>query len=147
MAADLEQMKQKYASVLNVINSNGVKLSHMHIQDDKLFLQGAAGSEAIKNRVWDEVKKVNPSLNDITVDLTVDPTAAPAPAAAAAAASASGGSGRGRTYTVAAGDSLSKIAKNFYGNASQYMKIFEANKDKLSDPDKIKPGQELVIPE
>jgi nucleoid-associated protein YgaU len=77
----------------------------------------------------------------------VDPTAAPAPAAAAAAASASGGSGRGRTYTVAAGDSLSKIAKNFYGNASQYMKIFEANKDKLSDPDKIKPGQELVIPE
>jgi LysM domain len=145
MAADLEQLKQKYASVLNVINSSGVKLSHMHIQDDKLFLQGAAGSEAIKNRVWDEIKKVNPAANDITCDLTVDPTAAPA--AAAAAASASGGSGRGRTYTVAAGDSLSKIAKNIYGNANQYMKIFEANKDKLSDPDKIKVGQELVIPE
>jgi hypothetical protein len=145
MAADLEQMKQKYASVLNVINQNGVRLSHMHIQDDKLFLQGAAGSEAIKNRVWDEIKKVNPAANDITCDLTVDPSAAPV--AAAAAASASGGSGRGRTYTVAAGDSLSKIAKNFYGNASQYMKIFEANKDKLSDPDKIKPGQELVIPD
>ena len=147
MAADLEQLKQKYASVLNVINSSGVKLSHMHIQDGKLFLQGAAGSEAIKNRVWDEIKKVNPAANDITCDLTVDPTAAPPPAAAAATASASGGSGRGRTYTVAAGDSLSKIAKNFYGNASQYMKIFEANKDKLSDPDKIKPGQELVIPD
>jgi len=147
MAADLEQMKQKYASVLNVINSNGVKLSHMHIQDNKLFLQGAAGSEAIKNRVWDEVKKVNPSLNDITVDLTVDPAAAPPPATQAAAASASGGSSKGRTYTVTAGDSLSKIAKNFYGNANQYMKIFEANKDKLSDPDKIKPGQVLTIPE
>ena len=145
MAADLEQMKQKYASVLNLINSSGVKLSHMHIQDGKLFLQGAAGSEAIKNRVWDEIKKVNPSANDITCDLTVDPSAAPV--AAAAAASASGGSGRGRTYTVAAGDSLSKIAKNFYGNASQYMKIFEANKDKLSDPDKIKPGQVLTIPD
>ena len=148
MAADLEQMKQKYASVLNVINSSGVKLSHMHIQDGKLFLQGAAGSEAIKNRVWDEVKKVNPSLNDITVDLTVDPAAAPPPATAAAAAGASGGSSGGnRTYTVAAGDSLSKIAKNFYGNANQYMKIFEANKDKLSDPDKIKPGQVLTIPD
>ena len=144
MAADLEQFKQKYASVLNVINSSGVKLSHMHIQDGKLFLQGAAGSEAIKNRVWDEIKKVNPAVNDITCDLTVDPTAAPA----AAAAAASGGSSAGRrTYTVAAGDSLSKIAKNFYGNANQYMKIFEANKDKLSDPDKIKVGQELVIPE
>src|ERR1700751_1359827 len=147
MAADLEQMKQKYASVLNVINQNGVKLSHMHIQDDRLFLQGAAGSEAIKNRVWDEVKRVNPSLNDITVDLTVDPMAAPPPAMAAAAAAGGGSSAGRRTYTVAAGDSLSKIAKNFYGNANQYMKIFEANKDKLSDPEKIKVGQELVIPE
>ena len=148
MAADLEQMKQKYASVLNVINQNGVRLSHMHIQDGKFFLQGAAGSQAIKNRVWDELKRVNPSLDDVTLDLTVDPAAAPPPATAAAAASASGGSSAGRrTYTVAAGDSLSKIAKTFYGNASQYMKIFEANKDKLSDPDKIKPGQELVIPD
>ena len=148
MAADLEQMKQKYASVLNVINQNGVRLSHMHIQDGKFFLQGAAGSQAIKNRVWDELKRVNPSLDDVTLDLTVDPAAAPPPATAAAAASASGGSSAGRrTYTVAAGDSLSKIAKSFYGNANQYMKIFEANKDKLSDPDKIKPGQELVIPE
>ena len=148
MAADLEQMKQKYASVLNVINQNGVRLSHMHIQDGKFFLQGAAGSEAIKNRVWDELKRVNPSLDDVTLDLTVDPAAAPPPATAAAAASVSGGSSAGRrTYTVAAGDSLSKIAKSFYGNANQYMKIFEANKDKLSDPDKIKPGQELVIPE
>jgi nucleoid-associated protein YgaU len=148
MAADLEQMKQKYASVLNVINQNGVRLSHMHIQDGKFFLQGAAGSEAIKNRVWDELKRVNPSLDDVTLDLTVDPAAAPPPATAAAAASVSGGSSAGRrTYTVAAGDSLSKIAKSFYGNANQYMKIFEANKDRLSDPDKIKPGQELVIPD
>ena len=146
--ADLEQMKQKYASVLNLINQNGVRLSHMHIQDNKFFLQGAAGSDAIKNRVWDEIKRVNPAADDITCDLTVDPAAAPPPAAAAAAAGAgSGTSGRGRTYTVAAGDSLSKIAKNFYGNANQYMKIFEANKDKLSDPDKIKVGQELVIPD
>ena len=91
---------------------------------------------------------MNPSLDDVTLDLTVDPAAAPPPATAAAAASVSGGSSAGRrTYTVAAGDSLSKIAKSFYGNANQYMKIFEANKDKLSDPDKIKPGQELVIPE
>lgn len=148
MAVDLEQMKQKYASVLNVINRNGVRLEHMHIQDNKFFLQGAAGSEQIKNRVWDEIKRVNPTLNDITCDLRVDPAAAPPPATQAAAASVSGGSSAGRrTYTVAAGDSLSKIAKNFYGNANQYMKIFEANRDKLSDPDKIKPGQELVIPE
>src|SRR5262249_50982963 len=117
MAADLEQMKQKYASVLNVIQQNGVRLSHMHIQDNKFFLQGAAGSEEIKNRVWDEIKRVNPAADDISCDLTVDPAAAPPPAAAAAAAAGAGSGtrGGGRTYTVAAGDSLSKIAKNFYG--------------------------------
>ena len=147
MAADLEQMKQKYASVLNLINQSGVRLSHMHIQDNKFFLQGAAGSEQIKNRIWDQIKLVNPAVDDITCDLTVDPSVAPVAAAAAASASGGVSSGKGRTYTVAAGDSLSKIAKNFYGNAGQYMKIFEANKDKLSDPDKIKVGQELVIPD
>jgi nucleoid-associated protein YgaU len=69
-----------------------------------------------------------------------------APAAAAAAAAASGSTTTARTYTVQPGDNLSKISKEFYGNANQYMKIFEANKDKLSDPDKIKAGMELVIP-
>ena len=50
------------------------------------------------------------------------------------------------TYTVKAGDTLSKIAKDTLGNASSYMAIFEANKDQLTDPDKIKPGQVLKIP-
>ena len=45
-----------------------------------------------------------------------------------------------------AGDTLSKIAKEHYGNANDYMKIFKANTDKLTDPDKIKVGQVLVIP-
>jgi nucleoid-associated protein YgaU len=49
-------------------------------------------------------------------------------------------------YTVARGDTLSKIAKEFYGNANEYMRIFEANKPMLSDPDKIYPGQNLRIP-
>lgn len=49
-------------------------------------------------------------------------------------------------YTVKSGDSLSKIAKEVYGNSSDYMKIFEANKPMLSDPDKIYPGQVLRIP-
>lgn len=49
-------------------------------------------------------------------------------------------------YTVVKGDTLSKIAKEFYGNANAYMKIFEANKPMLSHPDKIYPGQNLRIP-
>jgi nucleoid-associated protein YgaU len=47
---------------------------------------------------------------------------------------------------VQPGDSLSKIAKQFYGDANQYNRIFEANRDKLSNPDKIQAGQELLIP-
>jgi len=49
-------------------------------------------------------------------------------------------------YTVKSGDSLSKVAKEFYGNANAYMQIFEANKPMLSHPDKIYPGQVLRIP-
>lgn len=54
--------------------------------------------------------------------------------------------GSNRTYTVKSGDTLSAIAKQFYNDASQYMKIFEANKNLLSSPDKIAPGQVLTIP-
>jgi nucleoid-associated protein YgaU len=49
-------------------------------------------------------------------------------------------------YTVKPGDTLSKISKQFYGNANEYMRIFNANKDKLRDPDHLQVGQELMIP-
>jgi nucleoid-associated protein YgaU len=61
---------------------------------------------------------------------------APAPAAKAT-----------RTYTVAAGDSLSKIAKQLYGDAKAWQRIYEANKDQIKNPDLIHPGQVLKIPE
>ncbi len=60
---------------------------------------------------------------------------------------AAGGAGKTeRTYVVQSGHTLSKIAKQYYGDANKYMDIFNANKDKLSDPDKIQVGQELIIP-
>ena len=127
---ELEQMKQKYASVLNFINQQGVRLAHVHIQDNKLYIEGACGTEAIKNKIWDQVKLVDPSFSDLTLNLSVDPSLAP----------------KQQIYTVAAGNSLSKIAKQFYGNANEYMRIFDANKDKLTDPNTVKVGQQLVIP-
>lgn len=51
-----------------------------------------------------------------------------------------------QSYTVAKGDNLSKIAKHFYGNANDWHRIFDANRDQLSNPDLIKPGQVLKIP-
>jgi len=128
--ADLEQLKAKYTSVLNSINQSGARLTRVHLQDNKLYIEGGCGSEAIKNKIWDQVKLVDPTYSDLTLNLTVDPSLAP----------------KEQVYTVAAGDSLSKIAKQFYGNSNEYMKIFNANRDKLSDPNTIKPGQQLVIP-
>ena len=57
-----------------------------------------------------------------------------------------GGGGDQITHTVQSGDTLSAIAKEYYGDSGKYMRIFEANRDKLKDPDKIRVGQELVIP-
>lgn len=96
-----------------------------------------------KNRIWDQIKLVDPTYSDLVADISVDPNATPV--------SASTGEGErnrsaGQTYTVQSGDTLSKIAKDFYGDANAYMDIFNANTDKLSDPNKIQVGQTLVIP-
>jgi nucleoid-associated protein YgaU len=131
--AELEQLKQKYASVLQVIQSRNVRLDHLHVQDGKLFMQGAAPNEQIKNEVWNAIKAVDAGFSDLTAEISVD-SSLPAPSPEA------------QKYTVKPGDSLSKIAKHFYGDANQYMRIFDANQDQLSDPDKIQAGQELNIP-
>lgn len=136
---DLEQMKQKYSAALAAVQQQQVTLSHVHIQDNKLFIQGVAPSEQAKNKVWDAIKSVNPNWqSELTADITVDPNAQPA-AQTSAQSSA-------RTYTVQAGDTLSKISKQFYGNANEYARIFEANRGILNDPNKISPGQQLTIP-
>jgi LysM repeat protein len=140
----LEELKSKYQAALATIQQKGVVLAHLHVQDNKLFIQGSAPSEAIKNEVWTQIKAADAQFSDLTCDLQVD-SSLPQPQAAAAAAAASGG-GAGQTYTVKAGDTLSKIAKEFYGSANDYNKIFEANKDQLSSPDRINVGQELKIP-
>jgi LysM repeat protein len=139
----LEELKNKYKPALDAVHENGVKLSHLHVQDNKLFIQGTAPSQDAKNAVWNQIKAIDPNYSDLTCDLSIDTSLAPAQTQAASAAA---GGGQGRTYKVQPGDSLSKIAKQFYGDANQYNRIFEANRDKLSNPDKIQAGQELLIP-
>jgi LysM repeat protein len=137
----IDELKSKYQAALDTIKEKGVVLSHLHVQDDKLFIEGAAPSEDIKNDVWNQIKAADASFSDLTCNLTVD-ASLPQPAAAPAAPAAPAD----KTYTVKSGDTLSKIAKEFYGNANEYNKIFEANTDQLESPDKIQVGQELKIP-
>ena len=138
-----EQLKQKYQSVMNAISQQQVRLQNVNMEGDKLLIRGEAASEDAKNKVWDQIKLVDAGYSDLIADISVKEGNAPRTQTAGAAV----GGGTARTYTVKPGDSLSKISKQFYGNAKEYMKIFEANRDQLSDPDKIQPGQELTIPE
>ena len=107
------------------------------LQDgDKLNFKGTVKSEEEKNEIWLAIKTIPDWRTDINADIQV----VPQPAAV-------GTSGTGaRTYTVKPGDTLGKIAKETLGDAGAYMKIFNANTDQLSDPDKIKPGQVLKLP-
>ena len=127
----LDALKSKYQSAIDLGKTRGVSWKNVHVENEKLLLRGSAPNDKIKNAVWDQIKKVDAKYSDLTADITIDPSL-PVPS---------------QTYVVVSGDTLSKIAKHFYGDAGQYMKIFNANKDKLSDPDKIKVGQQLVIPD
>ncbi len=113
-------------------------------RDGKLYFHGTVQNQDEANKIWDAIKTVPTWRNDIIADIKPLNAGAPAGAAPGGATGTSGNSGQ--TYTVKPGDTLSKIAKELLGNASAYPQIFEANRDQLSDPDKIKPGQVLKIP-
>src|ERR1043166_1021277 len=142
-----EQLKQKYQSVQNAMAQQNVRLQNLNMQGDKLFMRAEAPSQDAKNRVWDQIKLIDPTYSDLICDITVVETGqAQTPRTQTAGASVSGGRGP-RTYTVKSGDTLSKTAEQFHGNTNQYMKIFEANRDQMDNPNEIRPGQQLVIPE
>jgi nucleoid-associated protein YgaU len=107
-------------------------------RDGKLHFKGTVPSQQDANKIWDAIKTVPSWQQDVIADIRATGTAQ--------AGAPTGAQGE-RTYTVKAGDTLSKIAKDMLGNANAYTDIFNANKDQLSDPDKIKPGQVLKIPQ
>jgi nucleoid-associated protein YgaU len=129
--ATFEQLKAKYQPVIDFAKTRGVHLKNVHLENDKLLIRGDAANPAIKNEVWDKIKAIDAAYADLTADINID-ASLPVPA---------------RIYEVVSGDTLSKIAKKFYGDAAQYQKIFQANTDQLKDPDKIQVGQKLKVPE
>jgi len=147
MAEDLfQQLKEKYVSAISALNREKIHVQNMNLDNNKLLIRGEAPSTEAVNHFWDAVKKVDPKYGDLNIQLTVKPQQPVAPPVAPPVQSASP-TVETQTYTVAKGDTLSKIAKQFYGNANEYMRIFEANRDQLKDPDKIQIGQVLKIPQ
>lgn len=119
-------LRERYAAAIHVAKTVGMQGSAEE-RDGKLVFHGTVTNEEDKNRIWDALKTVGTWKDDLHAVIDVVKPAS-------------------ISYTVQAGDTLSKIAKAHLGDANAYMKIFEANKDQLSDPDKIKPGQVLNIP-
>ena len=120
-------LRDKYAAAIQVAKSVGMQ-GNAEEREGRLQFKGTVKSEDEKNRIWDALKTVPTWKDELNAQIDVV-----APAAV--------------TYTVQSGDTLSKIAKTHLGDANAYMKIFEANRDKLSDPDKIQVGQVLTIPQ
>src|SRR5262249_1098071 len=100
-------LKLKYQSVLNFIQSNGIQLQNVNMEGDNLFIRATAPSADLKNRVWDQIKLVDPNFSDLTADIQ-----APAAAAAAAAGGASSTTAA-RTYTVKPATAFPKSASSF----------------------------------
>ena len=108
-------------------------------RDGKLHFNGTVRTQEEANKIWDAIKTVPSWQQEVVADIkaTGGGTTVKAPEV----------SRQERTYTVKAGDTLSKIAKDLVGDANAYMEIFNLNRDQLTDPDKIKPGQVLKIPQ
>jgi nucleoid-associated protein YgaU len=127
-------LREKYAYAIST--AKGRFDGSAQEKEGKLHFVGSVKTEEDKNALWNAIKTIPDWKNEIVADIKVTGGGA-APASGAKAA---------RTYTVKAGDTLSKIAKEQLGDANAYMKIFEVNRDKLSNPDLIKPGQVLTLP-
>lgn len=132
---EAEEIKKEVEKALgNNVSNLGVRFDN-----GRVTLQGEAKSQAAKEKaalIAGNVKGVSHVDDD---GLRVAGQASQAQTAGTTTAAS-------RYYTIQSGDTLSKIAKQYYGDANDYNKIFEANREVIGDPDKIYPGQQIRIP-
>lgn len=123
-------LRDKYQTVIDLANQLGV--SNVTVEDGEGFIRihGTAPGEDAKKQLWDEYNRIDPEYRSGDLVLDID-------------TGGMGGPAGSSTYTVQSGDSLSKIGSKY---GVSWQKIYEANRDKLDDPDKIFPGQDLTIP-
>jgi nucleoid-associated protein YgaU len=140
-----EGLRQKYSHAVQT--AKGFRMDGAaEERDGKLHFSGTVGSEDEKNRIWDAIKTVPDWQKEVVADIKVKQVAATqsTPGFSGPQTPAAGSM---TTYTVQPGDTLSAIAQRLLGNANEYMDIFNANRDQITDPDKIRPGQVLKIPQ
>lgn len=138
-------LRDKYSHAVTTAKQLGMEGSAEE-RDGKLHFNGTVKSEDEKNQIWNALKTVPDWQKDIMADIRVKPGAQASPSQTQSTPQPTPAKAAMKTYTVKSGDTLSEIAKRELGSANKYMEIFNANKDQLTDPDKIKPGQVLKIP-
>ncbi|MGC1296597.1 MAG: LysM peptidoglycan-binding domain-containing protein [Alloacidobacterium sp.] len=126
--ADLNQLTQKYAPVIQTIEKfgdEGAAVQGVSLDGERLYLKATVPSQVVANRVWDAIKQVDPQYSDLHHEIVTS-------------------GGAEQPYTIKPGDNLSKISQRFYGSANHYQKIAEANG--IADANKISAGQQISIP-
>lgn len=121
-------LTEKYASLTALAGKLGLRGFAAKEAGGKIHFSGTATYQLEKDLFWDAIKKHDGWETEVTAEIKAERDDIHG------------------IYTVQAGDSLSKIAKVHLDNANRYMDIFNANRDKLKDPNVIHPGQQLVIP-
>lgn len=127
-------VQDKYQSLIDLANQLGVSGLNTREDNGVLYIDGVAGSASAKQQLWDEYNRIDPDYRSGDLVMNIS-----APEADDGVGTSSGGG----KYTVQSGDTLSRIGSKY---GVSWQKIYEANRDKLDDPDKIYPGQELTIP-
>jgi nucleoid-associated protein YgaU len=120
-------LQDKYQELISFATNSGASNLSVTEQDNVLYVTCTAPTNQVKDQIWNVYEKLDPDMRsgDMVLNVSVDQSVA-------------------ETYEVKSGDNLSKIAKKYSGIS--WKDIYEANRDKLSDPDKIFPGQVLTIP-
>ncbi|MFT0714592.1 LysM peptidoglycan-binding domain-containing protein [Flagellimonas lutimaris] len=122
-------VKAKYQPVLDLGEELEVKNGDVTVEGDILKIKGMTKTQYEKNLLWDKIKEIGGEKpSDIKANITVEDDSVYA------------------RHTVKSGESLSKIAKHYYGDPMKYTKIFDANTNILKDPNVIHSDQVLVIP-
>ena len=133
----------KVNEAIDQVNAMGLGVRNLgaKVEGKTVTLTGDAQSREVSTQVMEAFNRLvetDNTLNTIRVEKPPEPAPAPAPEPVVV---------EERIYEVVSGDTLGAIAQKYYGAASKYMKIFEANRDILDNPDLIKVGQKLKIPE
>jgi len=129
ITSEIMTTKSKYQKVLDLGEKLNVKDGDVQEENGILKIKGTTKTQYEKNMLWDLIKEIGGQQpTDIKADIRVEDTSVY------------------HRHVVKSGETLSKIAKHYYGDPMKYQAIFKANTDILKNPDLIHPNQELIIP-